>query len=186
MFTQSSFVFLDETGSDRRDSLRRYGYGLRGKPVNCQKLLVRGERVSAIAAMTVSGVLDVKIVRGSVKGDTFIDFIDTNLLPHLNAFNGSNPNSVVVLDNCSVHHVAGAVQGMQQKGSLVQFLPPYSPDLNPIEILFSKVKSILRAMETELSVTNDIETMVLMAFSQITRDNCREWVENIGLYNNQL
>ena len=138
MFTQQSFIFLDETGSDRRDAVRKYGYGLRGRPLNHQKLLVRGERISAIAAMTVSGVLDVKIVRGSV----------------------------------------------QQKGSLIQFLPPYSPDYNPIEFLFAKVKSILRAMETELSITNDIETMVLMAFSQITRDDCRAWVEHIGLYNN--
>ena len=55
-------------------------------------------------------MLDVKIVRGSVKGEDFIDFIDSKLLPHLNSFNGTNPNSVIVLDNCSVHHVAGAVQ----------------------------------------------------------------------------
>ena len=55
-----------------------------------------------------------------------------------------------------MHHVAGAVQSMQQKGSLIQFLPPYSPDYNPIEFLFSKVKSVLRAMETELSITDDI------------------------------
>ena len=97
----------------------------------------------------------------------------------MNAFNGTNPNSVIVLDNCSVHHVAGAVQSMQQKGSLVQFLPPYSPDYNPIEFLFAKVKSILRAMETELSITADIETIVLMAFSQITRDDCRAWIDNM-------
>ena len=133
--------------------------------------------------MTVSGVLDVKIVRGSVKGEDFIDYIDNDLLPHLNTFNGTNPNSVLVLDNCSVHHVHGAVQSMQQNGSLIEFLPPYSPDYNPIEFLFSKVKSTLRAMETELSVTHDIETMVLMAFATITREDCRAWIDNIGLYN---
>lgn len=66
-----SIVFIDETGCDRRDAIRRYGYGLRGKPVKCQKLLVRGERISVMAAMTKECVLDVEIIRGSVTGDIF-------------------------------------------------------------------------------------------------------------------
>ena len=71
---------------------------------------------------------------------------------------------------------------MQQNGSLVHFLPPYSPDYNPIELLFSKVKSVLRAMETELSVTDDIETSVLTAFSSVTSEDCKAWVRSIGIY----
>ena len=62
IFSQHSFVFVDETGCDRRDAIRRYGYGLRGKPAACQKLLVRGERISVIAAMTSSGVLDIRLL----------------------------------------------------------------------------------------------------------------------------
>lgn len=181
VYSQHNLIFLDETGCDRRDAIRKYGYGLRGKPSKCQKLLVRGERISVIAAMTSSCVLDIKIVKGGVKGSDFIDFINFNLLPHMLAFNGSNPNSVIILDNCSIHHVSGAVQSMVQNESLVQFLPPYSPDYNPIELLFSKVKSVLRAMETELSVTNDIETTVLAAFSSITSDDCKAWVNSIGI-----
>ena len=55
-------IFIDETGCDRRNALRKYGYGLRGMPVKCQKLLVRGERISVIAAMTINGVIDLKVV----------------------------------------------------------------------------------------------------------------------------
>ena len=59
-------VFVDETGADRRNCLRRFGYSLRGKPAVSKKLLVRGQRVSAIAAMSNEGILDCYTVTGSV------------------------------------------------------------------------------------------------------------------------
>ena len=74
-------IFIDETGCDRRHSLRKYGYGVRGKPVKCQKLLVRGKRVSVIAAMTIHGILDLKIVQETVTGDVFIDSLKGNCYP---------------------------------------------------------------------------------------------------------
>lgn len=66
LYMDNFLVFIDETGCDRRNALRKYGYGLRGKRVNCQKLLVRGERISVIAAMTIRGILDLMVVRGTV------------------------------------------------------------------------------------------------------------------------
>ena len=65
-------TLVDETGCERRDAIRKYGYGLRGTPSKCQKLLVRGECISVNAAMTSSCVLDLKIVRRGVTGDDFI------------------------------------------------------------------------------------------------------------------
>ena len=183
LYPSHLLVFIDETGCDRRDGLRRFGYGLRGKPVKCQKLLVRGERISVIAAMTVEGVLDLKIVRGTVTGDTFIDFIERQLLPHLMTFDGVNPSSVVLLDNCSVHHVSGVETTIEDVGALLHYLPPYSPDYNPIELMFSKVKSAIREMELELSATQDIETIVLAAFSTVTPEDCTHWIESCGIYN---
>ena len=112
--------------------------------------------------MTVDCILDLKIIRGNVTGEIILDFINTVLLQHLMTFNGYNPNSVIIMDNCSVHHVHGVVKSLHQVGTLVQFLPPYSPDYNPIELLFSKIKSIMRAMEVELSITDDIESMQCM------------------------
>ena len=61
-----SFVFIDETGTDRRNCLRRSGYSLRGMPAVCTKLLVHGQRVSAIAAMCMQGILDCCTVSGLI------------------------------------------------------------------------------------------------------------------------
>lgn len=59
-------------------------------------------------------------------------------------FEGTSPKSVLVLDNCSVHHFSGAIDLLREAGILVVFLPPYSPDLNPAEELFSAVKYYLK------------------------------------------
>ena len=141
------FIF-DETGSDNRNCIRKYGYSRCGWPLTTHKRLVRGERVSAIACMSMEGILDVKTVRGTTDGDDFYFFVQTHLLPHLQPFNCVNPHSVVILDNASVHHVPEVVQSIEEIGALVLFLPPYSPDYNPIEEAFSKVKTTLRSYDS--------------------------------------
>ena len=156
LYNADTLIFIDETGCDCQNTIRKHGYGVRGKPVRCQKLLVQGEKISVKAAMTVNGILDLQIVRGSVNGDVFMDFVERVLLPNLMPFNGTNPNSVVLLDNCSVHHVEGVVDTIQEMGTIVHFLPSYSPDLTPIELLFSKVKGLIQAMEVEMNSLNDI------------------------------
>ena len=132
IYVRRLIVFIDETGCDRRNAIRRYAYGLRGKPVRCQKLLVRGEHISAIAAMSVEGLLEVKIVRGGVTGEIFDDFVNKQLLFHLMSFNGSYPNSIGIMDNCSIHHTESVAQSFDDIGVIVHYLPPYSPDYNPI------------------------------------------------------
>ncbi len=132
--------------------------------------------------MTVHGVLDLKVVQETVTGEVFIDFIERLLLPHLMVFDGYNPNSVVILDNCSVHHVSGVADAITDVGAFVHFLPPYSPDLNPIEMLFSKVKLMIRQMELELSASADIESIVLSAFSCVTAEDCAAWIKSCGIY----
>lgn len=181
MYRPDMMIFLDETGSDRRDSLRKYGYSLRGKPALSHKLLVRGKHITAIAFMSMDGLLDVKLFTGSVDSDIYCDFIDTVLLPHLMPFDGQNSNSVVIMDNCTIHHCQTAVQMIQSVGAIVHFLPPYSPDYNPIEQAFSKVKSRMKSMESEAQVT-DIKTIVLSAFSSITVSDCNEWIKNCTIY----
>ena len=80
MYSSNMFVFVDETGADGRNKLRRYAYSLRGSPAVIDTLLVRGERVSAISCMSVNGILDDK---GTSNGDVFYDFVQTHLIPHL-------------------------------------------------------------------------------------------------------
>ena len=89
--------------------------------------------MSRLAFMSVNGLLDVSIVKGTTDGDTFYDFVQKQLLPQLFPFDGVNPHSVVIMDNCSVHHVQETVSKIEGVGAIVQLLPPYSLDLNPIE-----------------------------------------------------
>ena len=175
-------VFIDETGSDNRDALRRYGYSVRGKPPKSCQLLVRGERLSAIAAMTCKGIQALKMVHDSVDGDIFVDFVQRDLLPILLPFNGVNSNSIVILDNCSIHHVAEVESMITEVGALVHFLPPYSPDLNPIEHCFSKVKACLKNGCTVNGDDGDSESAVLAAFTSVTPNDCDNWIKETGVY----
>lgn len=181
IFESHMFVFIDETGTDRRDAVRKYGYSLQGKTPRASRLLCRGERLSALAIMSYSGLMDVHIEHENVNGDKFLAFVERNLLPTLMPYNGVNPNSIVILDNASIHHVEGVVEMIGEVGALVYFLPPYSPDFAPIEECFSKVKNTMRAMEQEAQVT-DIETIALAAFTAITPEDCKNWIGISGIY----
>ena len=152
IYSPDMLIFIDETGADRKDSIRKYGYSMRGKPLVSHKFVVRGERVSAIACISTAGLLDVMTVKGTTDGDTFYHFIQTYLLPHLLPFNDNNPHSVVVMDNCSIHSVEHVVASIHDVGALVHFLPPY---LQPIEQAFSKVKMELKALEENNPVNSD-------------------------------
>ena len=109
MYNPDMFIFIDETRTSRRDAIRKYRCILRGKPVKAQKLLVRGEHLSAIGAMTMNSVLDAKATKDSVNADVFYDYIQTSTLPNLLPFNAMNPRSVVILDNCAIDHAVETV-----------------------------------------------------------------------------
>ena len=179
VYSMEMFVFIDETGADRRNMLRKQGYSVRGKPPQNHSLLVRGERVSAIACMSAMGILDVKVVKGTSNGDTFYDFLHSHLLPHLLPFDGRNPNSVVVLDNCSIHRISEVQQVLEEVGVLVHYLPPYSPDYNPIEEAFSKVKQTLRSESDEAL---DVKTQLYSSFTSISSKDCTQWIKHCTIY----
>ena len=117
------FIFMDETGAERCNLLRKCSYSLRGKPA---EWLLRGERISVISIMSMEGLLGSIVFYGTVDGD------DTYV------FDGYNPHSVVILDNASVHHVPEVSKAI---GAIVHYLPPYSPDYNPIEELVFQGKN---------------------------------------------
>ena len=127
-------------------------------------------------------MLDWKIVEGSVTADTFQEFLDEYLLPKLLPFNGINPKSVVIMDNATIHHVDSIVHTLESLGVLALFLPAYSPDMNPIEEAFAKVKSTMKDNEVLLDAGMDLETLILMGFSAITAENCIGWMTHAGYY----
>ena len=181
-YSKDMLVFVDETGADQRNTIRKYGYSVRGKPIRNHKLLVRGERVSAIACISTSGLLDVKVVQGTSDGDTFYDFVAKCLLQNLLPYNGINKHSVVIMDNCSIHHSAEIATMINQVGALLLYLPPYSPDLNAIEEDFSKVKTTLKSLEDQEELINDIHTLVLTSFMSITPMDCEKWISHCQIY----
>ena len=95
--------------------------------------------------ISTDGIHDVFFAEGTMNGERFTKFVRNVLLPHLNPFNGVNPRSVVIMDNATIHHVDQVVDLVEkQAGAKLCFLPPYSPDLNPAEGVFSQVKSIMK------------------------------------------
>ncbi len=149
--------------------LENMDYSLLGKPIQAQKLLVKGEYLSCVADILHQGLVALKIYRESVDGDKFYDFVCSSLLPILQPFNGTNSN------NCSIHHVH---EVLTYSGIMAHYLPPYTPDYNPIELAFSKVKYTLKSMEQ----TMDVETIVLAAFACITPSDCQAWIRSVGIY----
>ena len=139
------FVWLDETGCDRRNTLRKYGYSLRGILICDRRLLVRGKRYSAIPVVSMDGIHDEYITEGTVNGKKFADFVKSCLLPVLKPFNYCNSHSVVIMDNASILHVQEVVDLIETRArAKVCFLPPYSPDLMSAEGVFSQEKSLLK------------------------------------------
>jgi transposase len=93
-----------------------------------------------IAALGLEGVRCSTVVDGAVNGDVFEAFVEHVLVPVL------RPGDVVVMDNLSSHKRARTRQLIESAGAELEYLPPYSPDLNPIEPVFSKVKQLLRSL----------------------------------------
>ena len=100
-FDPAIILWMDETGCDRRNTLRHYGYGIRGLPPHDHQLQLRGIHYSAVGILSVDGVQDIYITEDTVNREVFLDFLYTQLLPILSPFNKSNPNSIVVMDNVS-------------------------------------------------------------------------------------
>ena len=137
-------VWLDETGSDFHNERRKFGYYLRGMTPNSYRLAVRGKRLSCIAVMTTRGIEDVNIYEQNINGAIFSNFVSRCLVLILQPFDGQSPRSVVVIDDASIHHIQQVRALIQNTGAILRYLPAYSPDFNPLEESFSKVKAFLR------------------------------------------
>ena len=129
------------------------------------------ERISAIPVLTTRGIEDLYLTSGSVNGDVLEDFICQCVLPIDLPYNGQNPRSVV-LDNASIHHLDRVQEIITMCGAKLCFLPPYSPDLMPLEEVFAKVKYMLNANASLYRVTKDPELLIKLTFSSATGEDC--------------
>ena len=103
------------------------------------------------------------------------------LIPNMNPFDGSSSKSIAVMDNCAVHHVPIVEDLFGDAGILLIWLPPYSPDLNPIEEAFSSVKAYLKRHHDILQLSSvDPVPIIQAAFDQITKQHCNGWISHSG------
>lgn len=178
-FPKEMFVYIDETGSKLKDMLRKYGYALCGDRAVNHQLLVRGQNITSIAAICTEGLLAVEITANKVNGEMFFDFLRGSLIPELHQFNGYNPKSVVIMDNCSIHRVQEVTDLLNSAGVLTLFLPPYSPDLNPIELAFSYIKYYLKEHEDIIHIVPSTY-LIKTAFENLTPSMCNNWIKHCG------
>jgi len=134
-----TLVFLDET-STQTVMTRRSGRAPRGQRVVGQVPRNHGPNVTCLVAINPAGVQAPCVFEGALDGDLFVHWVEAWLLPTL------RHGTTVVLDNLSVHKNPAARAAIEAAGCHVRFLPPYSPDFNPIELAFSKLKTHLRGV----------------------------------------
>ena len=130
-------VFIDET-SVKTNLTRLRGRAPRGQRLAGAAPFGSWNTQTFIAGLTCAGMIAPWIIKGAMDGAAFETYVRTQLAPAL------EPRTVVILDNLATHRNAGAAQALRECGCWFLYLPPYSPDLNPIEQAFAKLKAHLR------------------------------------------
>jgi transposase len=130
-------VFIDETWATTAMT-RRYGRARRGARVVAAVPHGHWKTTTFIAALRHDGLSAPCVFDGAINGARFLAYVEQGLAPTL------RPGDVVVLDNLRAHKVKGVRAAIEATGARLLYLPPYSPDLNPIEQAFAKLKALLR------------------------------------------
>ena len=136
-FESYHLVYVDESGCDKRIGFRRTGWS----PPRQVSQFHRDEQYQILPAYAQDGIVLSHVFRGSTDASVFEDFID-QLLRHCGRW--PEPRSILVMDNASFHHSERIAQMCADAGVKLVYLPPYSPDLNPIEEFFAELKSFVR------------------------------------------
>ena len=164
-------VFLDETGVTT-NLLRRYGRAVRGARVHDHAPCGRWQTSTFLAALRVTGLTAPGVFDGAIDGPSFLAYIEQILVPTL------HPGDMVIADNLNVHKVAGVRLAIERVGATLVYLPPYSPDLNPIELCFAKLKALVRAARCR-----SIETLWPLlgeCLQRFSADECRNYFRHCG------
>ena len=130
--------------------------------------------------MSTDGLLAYTLTKGTVNGEKFLEFIQGTLIAEMLPYDGENPRSVLVLDNCSIHHVRPVTDTLRDMGILTLFLPPYSPDMNPVEELFSYFKYYLKDHDLILQAMRDPLPVLRAGFDSVTAEQCNAWIRHAG------
>ena len=134
----SRLVFVDETWAST-NMCRRYGRCRKGQRLVCPVPYGHWKTTTFVGAIRADGMTAPMVIDGAMNGDLFLAYVEQQLAPTL------RPGDVVIMDNLSAHKRVGVQTAIEAVGARLQYLPPYSPDLNPIELAFAKLKHLLRS-----------------------------------------
>jgi transposase len=162
-------IFLDESGVTT-SMTRLYARASGGGRIYEATPDSRWKMLTILGALSTRGMIAAMTIEEATDGDIFLAYLDHCLCPLLHT------GDVVVMDNLSSHKVAGVEQRIKKSGAEVLYLPPYSPDLNPIEKAWSKLKTLLRSAKARSKEALDQAITELLP--QITPENASAWFKH--------
>ena len=171
MHDARAYVFVDESGVTT-DLLRRYGRSPRGVRLRDYTPYGHWQTHTVIAALRVNGLGAPAVFDGPIDNPSFLAYVEQVLVPTL------RPGDVVVLDNLAMHKQPEVHAAIVGAGAHLRFLPPYSPDFNPIEQAFAKLKAFLRAVRPRTFA--QVVELVGLALELFTPAECLNFVRHCG------
>ena len=164
-------VFLDESGTSTKMA-RRYGRAPRGE--RCRAPVPHGhwKTTTFVGALRLEGMTAPMTLDGAMNGAAFLAYVEQVLAPTLKS------GDIVVMDNLPAHKLSSVREAIETTGAELRFLPPYSPDFNPIELAFSKVKTFLR--KAAARSLPDLWDAIRDAIDAITPSDCRSYFTATG------
>lgn len=167
----SHLVFLDETWLST-NMARRYGRCAKGERLRAPVPYGHWKTTTFLAGLCHDGLIAPLVLDGPIDGDSFRAWVEQFLAPAL------RPKQIVVMDNLSSHKVDGVRQAIEAVGARVLYLPRYSPDFNPIEQLFAKLKAMLR--KAAARTVDALWAAVGDILRTLQPDECRNYLANAG------
>ena len=167
----AQLVFLDECGVNT-DLARRYGRAISAERVVDHVPLNTPKTTTIISSIRIGAATVSTTFEGAINGDRFREYLKDYLAPTL------KPGDWVVMDTLASHKVDGVADIIRKAKAIPIYLPPYSPDFNPIELMWSKIKSYLRKLR--LRSVADLIAAIPVAFAQIQSSDCVGWFAHCG------
>ena len=167
--------FVDESANNERTGARKRGWSPKGVDCSILRYLKRTERWSVLPALTVDGYLpDPLIIQGGVTKEVFRWWLINCVIPHL------APGSIIVMDNASCHMNLELDELLNRRGLSIVYLPPYSPDLNPIETTFSVLKAWVKRHFDEAEWYADFGEFMKVAVRSSVDSGARQYFKDCG------
>ena len=164
-------IFIDETGANTKLSRLR-GRALRGQRVIGKVPHGHWKTTTFVGALRVAGMTAPMVVDGAMNGQVFLAYVQQQLLPTL------REGDTVIMDNLPAHKVAGVRAAIESVGAQLVYLPPYSPDFNPIEMAFAKLKQLLRSA-AERTIDN-LEQRIGTLLNRFQPKECCRYFSHCG------